>query len=190
MRNVVDLGHSVQFPFLRLFLHFWVFFSVRRVGFGHVPRQNLLIDLNKLPYNDFLANGVSWGFWLPLADNNSAKGKTGLHSDTMWNDREYVARHIWEISVLWVGFLLPPPPPGYVRYPECIGNLHWIGVEIIEIWINLDPVLWWCKQWIQIEPGGSQTVCSAVASSGCCFSHIGRLQVFFIIAGQIIWMNG
>ena len=44
----------------------------------------------------------------------------------------------------------------YVQYPKCTANPHWVAVVIIEIWINLPPVLWCFRWWIQIEPGGSQ----------------------------------
>jgi len=57
----------------------------------------------------------------------------------MWYDREYVMHHIWEIGVLRVRCLLLTPPVGYVRYPKCTAHLHWVGVVIIEIWINLPP---------------------------------------------------
>jgi len=84
------------------------------------------------------------------------QGKTGLHSDTMWYEREYVARHIGEIGVLWVRFLLLSPPVGYVRYPKCTANLHWVWVVILEIWIDLPPVRGCLRRRIQIEPWGGQ----------------------------------
>ena len=46
------------------------------------------------------------------ANNILPKRKTGLHSDTMWYNREYVVSHIGEISVLWVCFLLLAQPVG------------------------------------------------------------------------------
>jgi len=95
-------------------------------------------------------------FWLPPADNISAKGKSGFHSDTMKYDREYVARNIGEISVLWVRFLLLVPPIGYVRLPKCTANIHWVRVVIIEIWIDLSPVLCCVRRRIHIEPGSGQ----------------------------------
>ena len=63
----------------------------------------------------FFAMGLACGFWLPPANHISAMGKTGLHSDTMWYDREDVLRHIGDIGVLWVSFLLLTPPVGYER---------------------------------------------------------------------------
>ena len=64
--------------------------------------------------------------------------------------------HIGEIGILWVCFLLLVPPVGYVQNPKCTANLHWVGVVIIEIWINLPPVKW-CFRWgIQIELGGGE----------------------------------
>ena len=74
----------------------------------------------------------------------------------MWYDRKYVARHIGEIGGLWVRFLLPPPPVGYVRYLQCAATLHSVGVVINEIWINLPPVVCWFRWWFQIEPGGGR----------------------------------
>jgi hypothetical protein len=55
-----------------------------------------------------------------------------------------------------VGFLLLAPPIGYVRYPKCTANLHWVGVLILEIWINLSSVLSCCRQQIQLKPGSGQ----------------------------------
>jgi len=156
LQKVVNLGHSVQCPFLRLFLHFRVVFCVCGIQFRVSACLNPVIGSSKLPYDDFFAKGLACGYWLPPANHNSAKGKTGLHSDTMWYDREYVARHIGEIGVLWVRFLLLAPPIGYVRYPTCTANLHSIGVVIIEIWMNVSPVLWCFRRRIQIEPGSGQ----------------------------------
>jgi len=84
------------------------------------------------------------------------KSTTDLHSNTMWYDREYILCHIEEISVLWVRFLLWTLPVGYVRYPQCIANRHWVGVVITEIWITLHPVFWCSRRRIQIEPGRCQ----------------------------------
>jgi len=70
---------------------------------------------------------------VPQANDILAKGKAALHSDTMWYDREYVARHIGEIGVLAVGFLLLSPSIGYVWYPKSTPNHQWVGVVIIEI---------------------------------------------------------
>jgi hypothetical protein len=56
--------------------------------------ENTIIGLSKLPYNDIFAKGLACGFSLPPAGSISAKGKTRLHSNTMWYDRKYVLRHI------------------------------------------------------------------------------------------------
>jgi len=156
LQNVMNIGHSVQFPFLRLFLHFQVIFCVHGIQFWVSASQNPVIGLSELPYNDFCAKGLTCGFWLPLANTIGAKGKTGLQSNTMQNVRWYVACHIGEIGVLWVHFLLLAPTLGYVQYPMCSATHHWLGVVIIEIWINLSPVLWCFRRWFQIELGGSQ----------------------------------
>ena len=116
--------------------------------------------------------GFRPGFWLPLANNMSTKRSTGLHSDTMWYDREYVARHIGGNGVHWVHFLLLVSSISYVWYPKCNANLHWVGVIIIEIWINLSPVLWCFSLRIQKEPGSGQSAGCAIAFSGCHLSYI------------------
>jgi len=148
--------------------------------------HDCVIGSSKLPYNDFFTKDLACGYSLPPADDVSPTGNTGLHTDTMWYDGEYVACHMAEIGTLWVRFLLMPPPVGYVQYPKCTVNLHWVGVVIIDILFNVPTIVWCFRRWIQIGPGGGQLACCAIASSGCHFSHIGRSQVFFIIAGQII----
>jgi hypothetical protein len=74
----------------------------------------------------------------------------------MWCDRDYVASHIEEIGVLWVRFVLLAQPMGYIRYPECTANLQLVGMVIIEILINLSPVLWRFRRQNQLVPGRSQ----------------------------------
>jgi hypothetical protein len=74
----------------------------------------------------------------------------------MWYDAEYVTRHIGEIGVLGVRFFLFMPPVGYVQYPECTAKLHWVGVVIIEIGIDLPPVVWCFRRRIQLEAAGNQ----------------------------------
>jgi hypothetical protein len=131
----------VQFPFLRLFLRFQVIFSVCCVPFGVVTYQYRVIRSRILPYNDLFAKGVACGLYLPPAKNISPDRTTGLHSDTMWYDRKCVVYHIGQIGVLGVRFLLLRPPVGYVWYPKCATNPHWVGVVIIKIWIYLPRVL-------------------------------------------------
>jgi hypothetical protein len=74
----------------------------------------------------------------------------------MWYDREYIVRHIGEIGILWVHFLLLMPPVSYVWYPKLTANLYWVGVVLSEIWINFLQVLWWFRMQIQIKPGGGR----------------------------------
>ena len=190
LQKVVNLGHCVQFPFLSLCLHFWVVFCVHGIQFWVSACQNDIIGSSKLPDNEFFAEGLAWGLGLPPANDFSAKGKTGLHSDTIWSDGKWVVRHIGEIGVFWVRFFLLVPPIGYVRYPKCTTHLHWVGVVIIEIWINLSPVPWCFRRRIRIEPGGGQSASCGIASSGCRLSHIVSRQVFLIITGRIIWITG
>jgi len=134
--------------------------------------------------------GLACGFWLPPADNISLKGYTGHHSDTMRYVGECISCHSRESSVLGVRFLLMSPPVGDIWYPQCIANLHWVAVIIIEIWNNLPPVLRWIQQGIRIEPGGDQQACCAIAFPGCRSTHIDWQYVLFIIAGQITWLKG
>jgi len=156
LQKVVNLGHSVQVPFLYLFLHFGEVFCVCGIPFCVSACQNTVIGSSELPYNDFFTKGLASGLWMPPANNILAKGKTGLHSDILCYDREFVVPHIGQISILWVRVLLLGPPIGYVRYPQCTANLQWVGVVIIEIWINLSAVLWCFRRQIQINPGGGQ----------------------------------
>jgi hypothetical protein len=79
---------------------------------------------------------------MPPADTITSKGSTGLHWENMSYGREYVAYHIQEISELWVRRLLLAPPVSYVPYPKCTATLHWVRVVIIEIGLNLRPVVW------------------------------------------------
>jgi len=148
-----------------------------------------LFGSSMLPYNDFLAQGLTCGCWLPPAGIISPKGKTALHSDTMWYDRENDLCHIGDIGVLWVQFLQLSPPVSHVWYSQCTANLHWVTVVIIEIRITLPSVVWCFRQWIQIQPGSGECECYAIALSRCRFSDIVRNEAFFIIAGYIIWIK-
>ena len=96
----MNLGHSVQFPFLRLFLHFRVVFCIHCIQIWVSASLTAVIGPSKLPYNDLFAKGLACGFRLPTADHISANRETGLHSDSVWYDGEYVARHIGKIGVL------------------------------------------------------------------------------------------
>jgi len=87
-QKVVDLIHSVRLPVLGLFLHFWVVFCARCIQFWVSACQNPVIGWSILPNNHLIAKRLACDFWLRPADNISAKGDTGLHPDTMWNDRE------------------------------------------------------------------------------------------------------
>jgi hypothetical protein len=120
----------------------------------------------------------------------SGMGKTGHHFDTMWYDREHALWHIGEIGILSVRFLLLSPPVSYVWYPKCTTQLHCVGLVIIEIWIDLPPVLWGFRLRLQLEPGGGKFTCRVIASSGCRLSQIVRWQVFLIITGELLWIKG
>ena len=167
-------AHSVYFPFLCLFLHFWVIFCVCRVQCWVINCQKPVISSSKLPYNNLSTKGLACGLWLPPAANITAKWSPGLDSVTMWYDGKYVPRHIGEISILWVRFILLAPPVSNVQWPRCTANLHWVGVVIIEIRINLPPVLWRFRRWIQIELDSRQSAFCAITPDACRFSPIVR----------------
>jgi len=114
LQNVMNLGHSVQFPFVRIFLHFRVAFCVCSIQFRVSAGLNPVIGSSILPYDNYVAKRPACGFCLRPTRYISAKGKTGLHFDSMWYDREYVACHIGEIGALRTRFLLLAPPDGYV----------------------------------------------------------------------------
>jgi hypothetical protein len=77
----------------------------------------------------------------------------------------------------------------YVWNPKCTANLHTVGVVTIKILNNL-PLIFWClRRGIQIKPSGGYSACCVISSSSCHISHIVRRYVFFIFAGQIIWIK-
>jgi len=170
----VNLGHSVQFPLLCLSLQFQVGIGFRPIQYWVIASQYSIVRASILPYYNLFLKGLPCGCWLPPANNVSSKGKTGLHSNTMRYDWEYVVCHIGEIGVLRVRFLLLSPLARDIRDPKCTANLYWVGVVIIEIRINLPPVLWWFRRRIQIERGGCQSACCAIAPSRCHFGQIFR----------------
>jgi len=110
LQTVVDHGHSLKFSFLHFSLHFGVVFCVCHMQCWVITSQHPIIGLSKQPNDSVFLNCLSCGFWLFPANNILPKGKTCLHSDTMWYYREYVPRHIQEIGVLWVHILLVAPP--------------------------------------------------------------------------------
>jgi hypothetical protein len=77
--------------------------------------------------------GLTCGFQPPPFNNVSPKGTSGLHSDTMWYDRKYVACHIGDVGLLWVCFVLRVPPVGNIGQPECTANLNGVRVVVIMI---------------------------------------------------------
>jgi len=190
LQKVVDLAHSVQCPLLRLFLHFWVVACVSRIRYWVISLHNPNIGSSKPPDNNFFAKGLACDFWLPPSNQIGPKWRTVLYSDTIWYDTDYVACHIGMISVHWVRFVLLAPPVGYVQFPTATANFYWVGVVVIEIWMNLHPVLKRFRLRIQIEPGGSQLAYCRIASSVCLPSHTVRCWVLFIITRHIIWIKG
>jgi len=103
--------------------------------------QYSIIGSCKLSYNDFSTKCLPCGVSLPPATNATHKGKTGLHSDTMWYDREYIACPSREIGVLCAHFVLLVLLVSDIWYQKSSANLHRVGVVIVKIQINLPPVL-------------------------------------------------
>jgi len=117
---------------------------------GSLPDTIALLAWAKYLTTAFLRNGLAFGFCMPPADNNQHTAKSSLHSTAMCCVREYIVCHIKEIGVLWVHFLLSAPPVPNIQYSKYTSNVHRICVVIITVWINLPPVLWWFRQWIQV----------------------------------------
>jgi len=55
----MNLGHSVQFPVIRLFLHFGVVFCVWGIQFSDSACQNHVVGSSTLPDNNFFAKGLT-----------------------------------------------------------------------------------------------------------------------------------
>ena len=109
LQNVVDHGHSMQLLFLYLSLHLHVVISAVWFQYRVIASQYSDIGLCEQPYYNNFAKSPVCGFRLPPPDQISPKGRTGLHYDTVWDDREYVTTHIGEIDVVWVRFFLLSP---------------------------------------------------------------------------------
>jgi hypothetical protein len=148
------LGDSVQYSFLHLFLHFHIVFRIHRIQYRAIYTQNPVCCSRKPPHHDIFAKRLACSCWVPPANITLAKGTTGLHCNTMYHDREHFVCLIEEISIHLVRFLLLAPPVGSVQYKQFTANLHWVGVEIIQIWNTLPPVVWCFRRGIYIEPGG------------------------------------
>jgi hypothetical protein len=58
----MNLVHSGQFPFLRLFLDFRVLFGVCYIQFWVSAGQSSVDGLSELPYNNRFAKGLACGF--------------------------------------------------------------------------------------------------------------------------------
>jgi len=154
LHKVMDLGHSVQFSVLRLFLWFPGVFSFRGIQDCAIARHYSVIGTRKLPYYDSFPRCLASGVGQTPANIVSPNRKSRLHSDTMWYSREYVPYHIGKIGVLWVRLILLAPPVVDIRQPNFTAYLHAVGVVIIKISIHLPPVLWWFRWLIQIAPCG------------------------------------
>jgi hypothetical protein len=123
------------------FLHFRVVFSVHCSRHWVIACRDPSIGSSKLLDNIFFAKSLATGSGLTPANNLSTKEKTGDHSHTMAYERKYVDCHTAKIGILWVCFLLLVAAVGYVRYLKYTAHLQSVRVVIIDIWINLPPVL-------------------------------------------------
>jgi hypothetical protein len=65
-----------------------------------VTGQQSVIDSSELPYYGNFTKSLACGFRQPPPDPISLKGQTGLRSDSVRYDREYVPHHIGEIGIL------------------------------------------------------------------------------------------
>jgi hypothetical protein len=146
LQTVMGLGHSLQFDFLCVFLQFQVGFSFCCLQFYVIVCQYSVIGWSKLPNYDFFPKGLPSGYRLSPADHFSPKVNAGIHLDSMWYDREYVACHVGVIGLLWVYFLLLTPPVGYIQIPYCTANSHVVEVVIIQIGNNLAWDPWQIRQ--------------------------------------------
>jgi len=142
LQNIVGLGHSEQFSFLQPSLQFKVISGICCIECRFATSQGPVIILCKLSYDNCVTQGFVCGFWLPPADTVSPNRLTANYSKVMWHDTEYVECHIGKICVLWVSFVLLLPPVGDIQDPQWLANLSWVGVVIIEMWMNLLWVLW------------------------------------------------
>jgi len=102
LQKGMDLSLTVQFWFLRLFLQFEVIFCFCSIRCCTITNQYSGISSSKQPNYDIFPQHLASSFGLSPANNISPKGKSGLHSDTMWYNRQYVASHVAEIGKLCV----------------------------------------------------------------------------------------
>ena len=169
-QNVVELGHSVQCVFHCLSIRFVVGFFVHRIQWWVITCQYHGIGSSKLSYNDFFAKGIACGYWLPSADHISPKVQTGVHSDTMWYDRENVSWDIREIRVLWVRFLVLSPSVGDIRYPKFTANFHWVRMVFIEFRLPR-------PQFFRDSGGGLKESLTAVRNRAAWSHRLGVISV-------------
>jgi len=161
----------MQFSFLHHFSQFQVIFSFHCILYCTIACQYSFIGSCKLPYNDFFLKHLACGFWMSPANNISPMGKTGLHSNTMCYNRQYIVSHIGEIGIVWVWFFLLASRVGDIQYPKCNLKLHRVGVVMINNRINWLLVLWWFRRWVQLEHCSCQSGCCMVTLSQCHCGH-------------------
>lgn len=100
LQKVMDPGRSVQFSFLCVILQFQVRFSFRSIQYCTITRQYSDIIPSILPSYDFFPHCLASGFRLSPPNHISHKKTTGLHSDSLGHNTEYVPSHIEGIGVL------------------------------------------------------------------------------------------
>lgn len=96
----MDLGQSVQHSVLLLVLQFEVILVFLCIQCWVIACHYLAIGQSEQAYNYLFTKGLACIISLPPADSVIGKRKTGLHSGTMWCDRDYVTSHIKEICIL------------------------------------------------------------------------------------------
>jgi hypothetical protein len=106
-----------------------------------IARQSDFMGSSSLPKYDVVLQHITSGFMLSPANIILPKGNTSLHSDTMWYISQDVARQIAKTDRRSVCFFLLVPPVSDIHEPQCTANFHLVDVILINIWINMPPVL-------------------------------------------------
>jgi len=114
-QKVIDLFCLVQLLSRCLFLRRYVFISTGCLKYSGVASEWCVIGSRELCYYIMFAQGPAFGLWLPAPDLISPTRLTGLHSNVVRYDKEYVACHIGVIGALCVHFFLLETKVGDIR---------------------------------------------------------------------------
>lgn len=174
LQKVMNLRHSLQLSRLSLIVQFQVIFSFRGIRFCAITCQYSNLGLSKVPNYDIFLKHLASSFKLFPANIISPKGETGLHSNTMWHNRESITSNIVVIATVSLRFLLLAPLVSNIQLPKCPANHHGIRLVISNIPINLSPVGWQFSQNIEISPCSCQLVYCMIDLSWCHFSDTFR----------------